>query len=479
MPKFFSCILYLMFIFSGWSQEQTLPSDFRQHNLIHFGANLLNATNAHDWNGPNSFAIWSRWQWQTIDGDPSTIFANYTHQINAESTAALGFLQHNTGVFLDVGAHMGYVHTFPLESNIKLRVGVNLFAFQEKLADDRFVSDPSVELPELDSSNRFLFQFSPGIGLQVDQFNVGLGFENAVGFTLSDNENEDSGNFKTVTGTLSNDFPVFLFPGWEQGFFRPVLYIKSIPDVDTQFGVSGLLSTSKFWVQGGYNSFYGASGGAGVTLAKSFSVGGLLEFGTSSSLREEDPTIEIIAAYRFGKPDLRKKVVEFDVEKEDALARERLKEEEEQKKRQELLETERAKKEEEMREQILLKQQKDKDSIAKTRLLEEKLKDSIAKSSTPKVKLNPNERYEEVESEDGLASGFYLIANVFGTQKYFKSFMLSLRTRGLEPKSFYRSANKFNYVYLQRYDTMEEARKARDSKFGGKYQQKTWIFRVK
>ena len=136
-----------------------MPSDFRQHNLIHFGANLLNATNAPDWNGPNSFAIWSRWQWQTIDGDPSTIFANYTHQINPESTAALGFLQHNTGIFLDVGAHMGYVHTFPLESNIKLRVGVNLFAFQEKLADDRFVSDPSVELPELDSSNRFVFQF--------------------------------------------------------------------------------------------------------------------------------------------------------------------------------------------------------------------------------------------------------------------------------------------------------------------------------
>ena len=130
MSRFFSCLLCFVFIISGWSQERTLPSDFRQHNLVHFDANLLNATNAPDWNGPNSFTIWTRWQWQTIDGDPTTIFANYTHQISPESTATLGFLQHNTGVFLDVGAHLGYVHTFPLEDNIKLKVGVNLFAFQ-------------------------------------------------------------------------------------------------------------------------------------------------------------------------------------------------------------------------------------------------------------------------------------------------------------------------------------------------------------
>ena len=41
----------------------------------------------------------------------------------------------------------------------------------------------------------------------------------------------------------------------------------------TQFGLNGLFSTSKFWVQGGYNSFYGVSGGLGLTVSNAFSIG--------------------------------------------------------------------------------------------------------------------------------------------------------------------------------------------------------------
>ena len=72
-----------------------------------------------------------------------------------------------------------------------------------------------------------------------------------------------------------------------------------------------------------------------------------------------------------------------------------------------------------------------------------------------------------------------LIANVFGTKKYFEAFVSDMTKRGLQPKSFLRSKNKFNYVYLGRYETMGEARKARDSKLNGRYTEPTWIFRVK
>ena len=56
--------------------------------------------------------------------------------------------------------------------------------------------------------------------------------------------------------------------------------------------------------------------------------------------------------------------------------------------------------------------------------------------------------------------------------------MKKLTDEGLQPKSFYRAKNKYNYVDLKRYDTMQEARKARDSKYGGRYAGKTWIYRV-
>lgn len=494
MLRFLVCSLMGLTSMVGWSQEVDLPTDFRQHALTQFNANLLNATYTSDWNNPNSFSLWTRWQWQSIDGDPTTIFANYSHQINTTSSVTLGFLQHNTGVFLNTGANLNYVHTFPLDEGIALLAGMNLFAFQNSLADDRFVPDQDLDIPQLQSSKAFLLQFSPAVRLKVNQFSLGVAFENAFGFNLSDSGNSPE-NFKIFTGTLSNDFNVGLFPTWGDSFVRPIVYVKSVPNTDTQFGLNTLLSTPKFWVQGGYNSFYGVSGGLGVTFANTFSVGGLMEFGTDSSLGEEDPTLELVASYQFGKTDSRAKVVDFDVDKDDALAQERMAEEARRKELREQ-EAQQVQQDEEMQQQLLIEAQRVRDSIAQAQMEAQRLKeqrvqdsiaqirkqqqqDSIAQLQKQEVELRPNERYEEVSSENGLEPGFYLIANVFGTKKYYESFMLNLKQKGLNPKSFYRSVNKYNYVYLERYNTMEEARKARDSQFNGKYTEKTWIFRVR
>lgn len=481
-----------------WSQERTLPTDFRQHNLTQFNSSLLNPTYALDWNRPSSVSVWTRWQWQTVDGDPTTLFANYTQQINTNAAAGVGFLQHNTGTYLNTGLNLNYVHAFQVAVNIRVIVGANVFGFQEKLADDRFMPNPDIDLPELESTDDFILMFSPAVRLQVDQFSVGVAVENVADVNLSDTATGRSDGGTVVVGTLSNDFPVFLFNGVANSFVRPVIYVKSIPDEDTQFGINGLLSTSKFWAQAGYNSFYGVSGGAGITLAKQFSIGGLVEFGTDSSLSDEKSTLELLVSYHWGGADDRKKVVGFDVEKDDALAYERMRIAEEKQKmadaqkleeeeKQRIADAQRLAEEERQKaEQILLeKEQREKDSIAAAALAELKMKaeqkrmDSIAKIRQQDVKVLPNEKYEEVASSNGLEPGFYVIANVFGTKKYYDNFMLLLKKRGLDPKSFYRETNKYRYVYLARYNTMTEARKARDSKFFGKYADKTWIFRVR
>ena len=111
--------------------------------------------------------------------------------------------------------------------------------------------------------------------------------------------------------------------------------------------------------------------------------------------------------------------------------------------------------------------------------MEQRKKEQEALAQQPKPATGKTKgHYEEVHKLDGTARGYYLIANVFGTKKYYEAFMKTLTTKGLNPKSFYRAENKYNYVYLERYDTLEQARQARDSKFNGKYPGKTWIFRV-
>jgi hypothetical protein len=244
-----------------------------------------------------------------------------------------------------------------------------------------------------------------------------------------------------------------------------------------------LFTTSRFWLQAGYNNFYGVSGGAGGRFFKRLSLGALLEFGTDTSLDGFDPSIELVTAYSFGKTDGRKKVVGFDEGDagEELQPEEEIRTEEEQQEEEEIAEVRRkeleqatdsiaaAREKQQLETDKALAQQRKVDSIAAVRKEE-----ALAQAEKPKA----GEKYEEAKTEDGLEPGYYLITNVFGTKRYFDGFMKTITARGLQPKSFYRSVNKYNYVYLERYDTLSEARKARDSKFNGRYTDSTWIFRV-
>ena len=491
-----------------FGQEVFLPSDFRQHSLTQFNSSLLNSSYTLDWNNPRALSLWTRWQWQTVDGDPTSLFLNYSHTISSSTAIGIGFLQHNTGTFLNTGGVLNFAQSFSLQTNMNLIIGANIHLFTQEIADDRFNTDSDVS--ELTGTSSFIGQFSPGIRLNIDNFNIGASLENTVDYNFS--QSEMNKNSKVFVGTVSNDFPVVLFPSIDNNFVRPVLYIKSIPDYDIQYGGNVLLSTSRFWVQGGYNSFYGPSGGIGATLFGNFSIGGLVEFGTSTELNNEDPTFELIASYHFGKVDIRKKVVGFEIEEEvkelpKEEPKEQLKVEKEKKvkSRKEVKNKKKSKKElkaealeeqnriaaekESQRkflEQEIIKRRMDSISMAKEKeaaiLRERNRLDSITRlEQTKEVEVLPNEKYEEVTSTtiEGLTPGFYLIANVFGTKKYFDAFMKSMNDKGLEPKSFYRTQNKYNYVYLGKYNTIEEARKARNSNLNGKYQGKTWIFRVR
>jgi type IX secretion system PorP/SprF family membrane protein len=457
-----------------------------------------------DWNNPKSISLWTRWQWQTIDSDPTSLFLNYTHSFNNKTSAGLGFLQHNTGTFLNTGGILNVAQSITIKENIKLIVGANVYLFQQKVADIRF--NPDIDVSEIQDINDFITQFSPGIRLNINQFNIGASLENAIDYNFS--QNQTNINSKVFVGTVSNDFFISLFPSMGVNTLRPVLYIKSIPNYDTQLGGNILFNTSKFWIQGGFNSFYGPSGGLGTTLFNSLSIGGLVEFGSSNDLANEDLTFELVASYHFGKANLRKKVVDFENEEEEEISQEKLKNSKDKKeklgkntkkkkskkevkaeiKAQEELDRIEEEKERKRKllEQEAMKRRMDSINLVKEKeiaLLRERTRlDSIAKlERTKEVEVLPNEKYEEVTSTtiEGLKPGFYLIANVFGTKRYFDAFMQSMTSKGLEPKSFYRAKNKFNYVYLGKYNTIEEARKARNSKLNGKYEEKTWIFRVR
>jgi type IX secretion system PorP/SprF family membrane protein len=533
MDKKYAIYAILFAIMFSRAQEVALPTDLRQHNLTQFNASLLNPVFSLDRNHPESIAWWSRYQWQTIDGDPTSIFLNYSRKISARSSIGAGFIQNNTGVFLNTGGVLNYAYAFDLGNNMQLSVGLNVFGYNSEIADDRYNPNPEILLPQLElSKNAFIMQFAPGVRFSIDGFGVGFTAENLFDYNFSTNTSASRSDEKIYLGMVDYRLPITLFTGVDNAYFLPMLYVKSVPYGDTQVGLNTLLSSNKFWLQGGYNSFYGISGGLGGRFFKHLSLGALIEYGLDADVRDQDPTFEIIAAYTLGSPDTRKKVVGFDVDevpvemekteevvpaeetdriaeeakiqkelsKSEALAEKKALKRAKKEKRvrgkkkkaiaeelraaEELAEAKRLKEEQEaeaLAMAVRIKEQQRLDSIKAMELaLAQKIQDDLEMIAARKKagRAITKGHYEEVDKLEGQKAGFYLIGNVYGTSKYRDIFVESLKKKGIDAKFFYLEKTKWDYVYLERFDTLGEAEAARDNKFNGKYAEKTWIFRI-
>lgn len=497
MPKHSLFLILIISIFRLSAQEPPLPPDFRQYNLTQYNSSLFNPVFSLDKNNPQSVSLWMRWQWQQVDADPTTIFANYTHKLNRQSAFGVGFIQQNTGLFLQTGGVLNYAYSIELARDFSLSLGLNLFGFKQELADDRFQQSPDNILPVLDNQSSFVFQAAPGIQLSYSNFSLGFAAENALEYNVTQGGRNNGSDEKTY---LANAAYSFSIPGrgiLEGASLRPLIFIKTIPELDTQYGINTLFASDRIWIQGGYHNFYGVSGGLGGTFFKNFSIGALVELGTSSELDGKEPTFEVVTSYRFAVPDPRRKVVGFEVEDEEEVLTPVSPKEKKlsRKERKALALAEEGRKQDSLQ---LMRRRQDSLALARKIAAEDEnariaqeaqgKKDSLEaiaaiKAGKPKqdevVKLEKGERFEEAVLSGDIRPGFYLIVNVFGTQRYFNLFMESLKKKGLNPKSFYRAERKHNYVYLERYDTISEARKARDSKFFGKYSDTIWIFRVR
>ncbi|MDX1315192.1 MAG: PorP/SprF family type IX secretion system membrane protein, partial [Eudoraea sp.] len=434
-------------------QDIELPPDFRQHNLTEYNSSLFSPVFSLDRNQAQSLAFWSRWQWQTVDGDPTSFFLNYSRGINRSMAGGIAVIQHNTGIYLNTGGVINYAITTQIAPGLHLAAGLNVFGYQRELADDRLLSIPNINLPDPEDIEAFILQVAPGVQVSYGPLSLGAVAENILQYNFNSSRNEEGDNGNILIGYAGYHIPVNLLSNTGTSYVQPTVYVKRIPGFDNQVGITALLSTPKFWLQGGYNSFYGVSGGVGGRFAKNFSIGAMIEYGTQGDLQDRDPSFELVTAFNFGPR--RQSEIEDMVKQQEEIIEEMPEEEDAEAniKEQKAIEDARIKadsiaqiekmrrlqkqqdslisaqkiKEERLAEQI--KQQR-LDSIANAKREEERRKiiqqrlDSIkaleearkAEEITkiaqkqPAVTPQKGEKYEEVVNEKGIAPGYYLIA---------------------------------------------------------------------
>ncbi|SHJ52816.1 type IX secretion system membrane protein, PorP/SprF family [Arenibacter nanhaiticus] len=284
----------------SYAQVVELPQDLRHHNLSLFNSSLLHPAHSLKSENRNTIAYWSRYQWQHIDGNPTTFYLNYTRQLNTSSAMGVGLLQHNTGVFLNTGGMLNYAFSFNLAAKIQVAFGVNVMGYKSAFADHFFPPNPDISLPQLKTSDDFIVQFSPGVMFAMAGFSIGFTSENIFDYNFSDRELHTRKEERIYLGVASYHIPVSIFDR-KKTLLEPMVYLKTTANDESQLGLGVILKSEKFWLQGGYNSFYGASGGVGGVFLKRFFVGALVEFGVDSRMKGKDPSFEIVTAFGFGQ----------------------------------------------------------------------------------------------------------------------------------------------------------------------------------
>ncbi|HUH48167.1 MAG TPA: PorP/SprF family type IX secretion system membrane protein [Arenibacter sp.] len=89
-----------------------------------------------------------------------------------------------------------------------------------------------------------------------------------------------------------------------------------------------------------------------------------------------------------------------------------------------------------------------------------------------------NIKSKKFQDLDGVQDGYYVVANVYKGEKYLNTFVNQLTQEGVKADYFENPKNGLKYVYLERYDTWQEALAAHKSNVNGTYTGDKWIMNV-
>lgn len=480
MRNWICLLLILFYCTSIIAQESELKrSDYwRQHNLVRFQQLIVNPTYTSIGQENRELALWGRLQWTGVANAPKNFLLTYSGKFGDKIGAGVGLFQSNNGLFTDTGLLVNYAMGIPLSDNMKLAFGLNVIGIKSGLDTSKIVT-PIDDVSILSLEDDYSVLVMPGIHLQIGDLDLGIMSENLVAYSFTNsqaNTNLSDKVWRIHAGyhiNMSSDQMGSLSRMYAQ------IYGKSIPDTDYRYGGSVLYELEKYgYIQLGYNSFYGVSGGLGVKLSSSFYLGFTVETGLENAQKALGASYEVQAVLDLGKRHKKEKPIAFKEGPKPEKFQERTKS------NKSIAEANKQKS------KLNFITAKQRDSIRNANVLstltKEKLEALEVSKDSKKSEIaiffpdrNTNRKNKLLADEVGVDYGFYLVANVFSQEYYFKSFYKLLEKRGLQPKWFFSKENQYYYVYLGKYDDLKLAEQQRRNQLNGTYHGDTWVLWVK
>ena len=536
-----SLITFLsMTLVRAQEDDPILPYKVAPQNLLKFNRFLINPTFTTVREENSYINLLHRNQSVQFQDNDQTYFLSYSGRMGDRSGLGLSLYTQRIGPIQNIGVLANYDYGIKLSDDSNFTFGANLAYYSTGLNRNNVdvVDLDDFRLNGTEDSN--ILSFQPGFNISYKQFDFGMFAENLFDYNLKTSETLTAFKDKTYSTHLQYTYPFENGNGiLENARLMPLARARlnaqngaiATEGQDLSFGGSLILDLPKLgWLQGGYDSFYGASAGVGFNLNKRLSLGYTMEKGFGTDFNNFGVTHEISFAYSF-TPNLTEdrvmleaedELVENNVLEADMLAsndeleelKKKLAENEEVLAelmfRQDSLEANRQSDLERRFEMVMRMvrnetkgQRPDVEKRAEDLFLTgNELQTDVA---TRPSKINKNAPLESVDvavqdntrssdyttspdrsaiksrkfkNLDGVADGYYVVANVYKGGKYMDKFMNTMNEKGFNSDYIDNPNNGLKYVYLQRYDTWSEAAEAYKSNMNGSYTDDLWIMNI-
>ncbi len=300
----FLCILALTKV-SAQDDNPFITYDVPGQNLLKFNRFLLNPTFSTVREDKSYFNLLHRNQSATFNDNAQTYFLSYSGRMNDRTGLGLSLFSQQFGAITNYGILANYAYGVKLSDKSNFTFGANVSYYRSGFDRNR-ASTVDPEDPLLNGlQNSNLLSFQPGINLSYGKFDFGVFAENLFDYNLRTNTSITDFADKTFSGHLQythqfkNDASIF-----QGGRLMPLLRVKKggekyeVAGQDFILGGSLILDLPRLgWVQGGYDTFFGASAGVGFNLSKRLSLGYTMEKGVANNFNNFGLTHEISFAY--------------------------------------------------------------------------------------------------------------------------------------------------------------------------------------
>ncbi|MCJ7466581.1 MAG: type IX secretion system membrane protein PorP/SprF [Maribacter sp.] len=571
-------LLFALALMKVTAQEESpfVVYDVPSQNLLKYNRFLINPTFSTVREDKSYINLLHRNQSVQFDDNNQNYFLSYSGRISDRTGLGLSLYTQRAGTVSNYGVLANYAYGIKLSDKSNFTFGANLSYYNSGFDQNRANTvDPNDPLLNgLQDSN--LLSFQPGFNLSYGKFDFGVFAENLFDYNLKTSNSITEFKDKTFSGHLQYTHQFENASGiFEDGRLMPLARARKVGVSDIVLGGSLILDLPKVgWLQGGYDSFYGAAAGIGFNLNQRISLGYTMEKGLSSNFENFGMTHEISFAYSF-TPNLTEDRVMLEDEGDDLAANEILEnvnpssnaEVEDLKTklaendailaelmfRQDSLEANRQKDLERRFEMVMrmvrnetkgnrpdiekkaaelflgkddtvaiavnnaaqdgrvvengqpkTKNPKNTEAIStKETVQPKKISQAVAQKEITRSITNNRDalaiqdkkpsgiatqtknldqtspiKTKVYRNLEGVQDGYYVVANVYKGGNYLTKFIDKLGQQGITADYIDNPENGLKYVYVQRFDTWQEAEAAHNSKLNGTYTGDLWIMNV-